>query len=308
MNKKFIVTTALFLLVSLAVGFYGFYVSKHSLFVSKFDDLTFEFKKDGALYFYDGKKLLGSYTCIDFNVCDYASFEIDDDTTNIDYYKNDGQTKVINDKYVFIKDGNYQLFDLIKNEVVATYKSVKNYGIGIEEDKFIVCDGLCGVIKLGNGFKVEIPLNYEFVGLIDNQRDNKLIADRYVIKKDNKWSILDNNNQIISNDFDEGIVTYSGKYIITKTDNKYKLYDFDGTNLLENVEYNYLSFTENYVNIINQENKLYVYDVENDKIITDKYIIVGNNYKESFSSKLIENNKLKLIINDEQQSTHNFDL
>lgn len=308
MNKKFVVTTIIFLIVSLAVGFYGFYESKFGEFNTNNDQSTLDFKVDGALHFYDGRKLLGSYTCNDFNTCDYAAFKIDDDTTNVDYLKSDYQTKIINNRYVFIFDGDYHLFDLTKNEVLATYKFIKNYGIGLEEDKFIVCDALCGVIKLANDYKIEIPLNYEFVGLIANQRDNKLISDRYIIKKDNKWSILDKNNQINSNEFDEGIVAFSGKYIITKANNKYKLYDYDGANLLANGEYNYLSFTENYVNVINQENELYVYDVDNDKEVTNKFKINGDNYKEVFDSKLIESDKLKLIINDEQQNTYNFDL
>ena len=104
-----------------------------------------EFYYDNHLYFYNSNgELITKYECM-FKNCGYAIQTNLDNEYNISYYKSDDNLVdgIIDGKYAFISDYKdkqsiVNLYDLENNEVYANYKSVKNYGIGIIDNYYIV--------------------------------------------------------------------------------------------------------------------------------------------------------------------------
>lgn len=71
---------------------------------------------------------------------------------------------------------------------MAMYKSVKNYGIGINNDYYIVMGvtGNYGVIKIDKDeITTVMPFTYEYIALQNDVdlENNKLSTDAFIVKK-----------------------------------------------------------------------------------------------------------------------------
>ena len=79
--------------------------------------------------------------------------------------------------------------------------------------------------------------------LLKNEFDNiKLIYDTYYAKKDDKYTLLDINGQIIVDDLDK--IKKLGEYILVKKDKKYGIFDFQG-NPLSEIKYKKIKLDRN---------------------------------------------------------------
>lgn len=188
----------------------------------------------GYLWFYDNDKLIGKYKCNN-DMCNLATTTIKDDEYDKRNYRGDleGTILPINNKYAFIKDGDKNiLYDITTNGSLASYKSVNNYNTKIVDDTYIVEqeNGKSGVLRFANGLESVIPFEYDFIGLTNNlSENNELIANYFLVKQDNAWFVIDNQNAIVSKKYQDEIIDYRifDKYIAIITNEKIDIYNLD---------------------------------------------------------------------------------
>ena len=223
-----------------------------------------EFYYDNHLYFYNSdEELLAKYECM-FKNCGYAIETNLDNDYGINYYKTEDKIidGIIDNKYAFISDykdeqKSVTLYDLEKNDIYASYKSVKNYGIGIMDNYYIVqsITGTYGVIKIDNG-KVEnvLPFVYEYIALqndIDLEQ-NKILADTFIVKMNNKWYLIDKNQAEFINGIEQPIIAFDSSSYIVKSEN-YGIYNYDSSNKLFG-SYKYLNYISKYIEVKDMNN------------------------------------------------------
>lgn len=188
----------------------------------------------GYLWFYDNDKLIGKYKCNN-DMCNLATTTIKDDEYDKRNYRGDleGTILPINNKYAFIKDGDkIILYDITTNGSLASYKSVNNYNTKIVDDTYIVEqeNGKSGVLRFANGLESVIPFEYDFIGLTNNlSENNELIANYFLVKQDNAWFVIDNQNAIVSKKYQDEIIDYRifDQYIAIITNEKIDIYNLD---------------------------------------------------------------------------------
>ncbi len=259
-----------------------------------------EFKYEGYLYFYnDNKELINTYKC-KTDKCNYAKTSWDEEKFELRTYNNPKitRTNLINNRYAFLEDDKLILYDVINQKIINYYNKVKNYGIGIENNVFIVLNdqNKWGLISLDNELEMILDYNYDYIGLLDKKNDyNQIIASPLVIKKDEGFYIINEKGAELTFKIYNPIIDFNGKYIIVKVNNLYYLINYDGEQLLSYDGYNDLSFTGNYLNVLDQENNLYVYDINNNKILSDK-IKINNN--EKYNIKINTNNEIEIIVGE----------
>ena len=266
---------------------------------------------DGKLYFYNDKKeLLGEYTC-QKDPCSYAVSVIDDEKYSIDYLENEASDiNVILNRYAFINDNDsILLYDLTTKEVLSTYKAVKNYHNMISPEIMLVQnnENKWGIIKLGDTVETIKDFEYDFIGLTNSLTEDNLIdTSHFVVSVGNLWGIIDNVGDLMSNYLAGEITSYNDILISLKNDNLYYLYDYNGKRVVDENGFNYISFTDKYINIVDKNNNLYVYDYVNDKKISSNIKLDGDNYKESFKSTFNqETNAIDILVGEK---TYNFNI
>lgn len=231
---------------------------------------------NGYMWFYDSNdKFLNKYECIT-ETCEYASTVIDDDTYGIDYYK-DGTVdsiNLINDKYALITDGTLiNLYSLTTGTVLQSYKAVKNYKTNLENDIYIIQnnEGVWGVLSIGDTLKSVLPFEYTFIGLKNiSQDNNSLSTNKFIVLKDQKWYIVDNNNSALTGYIDDPIIDYTNEYVFSKNNDKIRIYSY-----------------ENYEYLSNYNIKDYILEDKYIGIITDSFLLIyenlGNKYIKSMA-------------------------
>ena len=273
------------------------------------------FYKDGKLHFYKDGKLIGTYTCKnETNYCDFAYEMIDEIDYNINFYDDQKIDKIglINDRYVFLiddfiqsddeyyRDSSVILYDVVGDYKIREYRAVKNYTLGLENDKFIVQhdDGKWGVITLTSDFLINIlGFDYDYIGLVNRKNsDKQLIADNYIVKTDNSWSIINEKTVELVKNIIFPIVDYNGKYVITHVGDNYYLHDYDGNMQLSAETFLNLSFTGKYVSVLESNRYFYVYDPETNTELTPKlYVLEDKNYVALINKE----GKIEITIGDE---------
>jgi len=250
-----------------------------------------EFFFDGKLWFYSSNgNLLGTYTCL-HNYCDYGSSYENDSLYAIDYYKSEEESflPIINEQYVFIRDTDDEfsheafLHDL-KNQVSfkeATYASVKNYQIGLEENQFIVenQNHEFGLLQVGMLPILTIPYSYQFLGVVKPNVEEKVLStDYFVALKDDSWAILYKNGDEVSEvatDISTPIVTFNGEYIITENANKeYSVVDYEN-NVIMDSNYTELYFVSKYL-ACRTASEFFLYDFVTKKEISQIHPVSSN--------------------------------
>lgn len=268
----------------------------------KSNNVNHEFYYEGSLYFYKNNgDLLGTYKCQNEKAnCHYAKSSLDDKKYAIDSYKpEDLDLKTINNRYAFLIDGTEDviLYDIVNERKRATYQSVKNYGIGIEENAFIVenKDGKYGMLSLEKEPALIVPMEYDFLGMANriNEDENKIMNDFIIAKKGENWYLIDNNNATLTEAIPNEIVSYNGKDIIVKTENGYELIDYNNEKI-GTQSYQKLSFTGKYLNVLDYNNNFTILDSSAlNPIITP----ISVQQKDEISSKINEKGNLDIILN-----------
>ena len=180
-NKYTLITIIVLLVVLLPLTIYGTYTS-----IRINTNFNRSFKYNDKLWFYDGKKLLGTYAC-KTERCDYATFE------------NKEQAKIINNSYTFILDeGTIHLYNIKSGTVIATYDAVdmgeySNYYVMKQENG----QEKWGAIEITSDIVNKIKIEYDGV---------KYLNGKYVVKESEKngFIICSNCKETAYDDSDYG--------------------------------------------------------------------------------------------------------
>lgn len=250
------------------------------------------------IWFYDkDDKFIGSYDC-QTEICELASPTINDDIYNIKYYKGDlNVVSMIDESYAFITDGSViNLYDIKLGAVLESYNSLKNYNTLVENNTYIIQkkDGLWGALTIDSNLGPVLPFNYDYIALTNNTENDVLQADKFIVLKDSKWYIVDNNNSAISGYIEDPIVEYTDNYIFSRNSEQVRIYSFQNTEYLTNYKIKDYVVFDNYIGVV-LENSLLIYNDLSANFI--KNIIIENSKVDIKLEK--ENSKLIVKINNE---------
>lgn len=246
-----------------------------------------QFKFENKLYFFDNEgKIIGRYYC-NKSICNLATTQNEkDESIILKEYTPTMKLEIqpINNKFAFIIDTDdlddeliYTLYDIENERAMTNYLEVKNYNIGLDENRFIVknLEGKYGVISLNNSVQLDIPLEYDYIGTIQNinEETNKIVSTSFVVKKGGTWQIISDTASKLSNAFTDQIYNYTKDYVILQnnlTKEKY-LTNYNGDRILLN-NYSYLDFYENYLIMVDNFHNFSLYNLST-SIETDKHPI-----------------------------------
>ncbi len=264
-----------------------------------------EKKYNGKLYFYNGEELVGTYECKYFNeYCDYATSR----TTNeyaLDEYQEQTLTTmpIIENQYAFLMDtptnsldtAEYILYDFVNQRVWGKYKEVKNYGIGIENNNYIVknTNDLWGVLQIDTVINIKIPISYDYIGLVNkiDADSGYILADTFAVLKEEKWQLIDKNGAELTESLNEEIFSYNEKYVVLGNNNAMHIVDYKGEPVLNGV-FKYINFYSIYLEIIDNNNMFYLYDLTTKQMISKTHPV---NAIDDVEIKL-ENNTIAIYI------------
>jgi len=234
---------------------------------------------NGKLYFYkdeDEKELLGTYSCSNKNVLDKDSTTLNNcliatDTffskneVEIDNSENVGWIPIFNEKYAFINDSidvknpTLVLYDLENNKTLSKYSSIDTGSYTQEEQlTFKQTEKTYVIAKNKNNKYGVIIIDNEVKSAIQFNYDSiEKLRDYYMARESSgTYLLLDNKGTEITSKYGFKIVDYKNNYLkVIDKDNKYYVYDFEG-NRIEETGYLHISLNEEYYVVITTDKKL----------------------------------------------------
>lgn len=297
-DKKTLITIIVLLVIFLPIGLFGtiksFSTTKSDV---KDDNPNKEFKYNNKLYFYYNDKLLSTYEC---STCTLASSSIDDINYHTNYYKSDDKelASVLNEYYgLFKENDNIILYNLVNNKKIDSYKSIKNYNIEATS-KFAITEKSSGkgviFFDLSNS---PIPNVYEYITLPSHIIDNKLDTSKFIVKKDNMWSVISANKKVDVAPIIDEIVDFNDSYYITFANNTYHIYDRNNIEYLENLPKTNVYGVGKYIFVLNN-NQLFIYENCLSPVIK---IMELPNYNSIYFYQ--NNNKIDIMIDENLHET-----
>lgn len=297
-DKKTLITIIVLLVIFLPIGVFGtiksFSATKPDV---KDDNLNKEFKYNNKLYFYYNDKLLSTYEC---STCTLASSSIDDINYHTNYYKSENNelASVINEYYgLFKENDNIILYNLVNSKKIDAYKSIKNYNIDATS-KFAITEKSNGMgVIFFDLSSSPIPNEYEYISLPAHIIDNKLDTSKFIVKKDNMWSIISANKEVDVAPIIDEIVDFNDNYYITYANDTYHVYDRNNIEYLENLPKTNVYGVGKYIFVLNN-NQLFIYENCLSPVIK---IMELPNYNSIYFYQ--NNNEVDIMINGNLQET-----
>lgn len=257
-----------------------------------------EHKYNNKLFYYDSEgKLLGTYECTSSD-CDDAQTEIDDEIN--DFYKEGDKNDigVFNTDNVFIKDNDkIYLYSLGTKIKLLTLNMLKNYNSDIEGNYLIVKneENLYGLFDLNVG-NFKIKPSYDYMALA-NKTDGEVIkSDKIIVEKLKGYYLIDKDDNSLTSTFGVPIYDYNDNLIISKNNDIYSFYTYNGDNILSDLSINNYEYFNDYIIILtSSSNEIIIYNsksgtiekrytpIETDSLsyeINDNQIIIKNNGNE----------------------------
>lgn len=297
-DKKTLITIIVLLVIFLPIGVFGtiksFSATKPDV---KDDNPNKEFKYNNKLYFYYNDKLLSTYEC---STCTLASSSIDDINYHTNYYKSENNelASVINEYYgLFKENDNIILYNLVNSKKIDAYKSIKNYNIDATS-KFAITEKSNGMgVIFFDLSSSPIPNVYEYITLPSHIIDNKLDTSKFIVKKDNMWSVIGANKKVDVAPVLDEIVDFNDNYYITFANNTYHIYDRNNIEYLENLPKTNVYGVGKYIFVLNN-NQLFIYENCLSPVIK---IMELPNYNSIYFYQ--NNNKIDIMIDGNLQET-----
>lgn len=297
-DKKTLITIIVLLVIFLPIGLFdtikSFSTTKSDV---KDDNPNKEFKYNNKLYFYYNDKLLSTYEC---STCTLATSSIDDINYHTNYYKSDDKelAGVLNEYYGLFKEkDNIILYNLKNNKKIDSYKSIKNYNIDATS-KFAITEKSNGMgvifFDLSNS---PIPNVYEYITLPSHIIDNKLDTSKFIVKKDNMWSVISANKKVDVAPIIDEIVDFNDNYYITYANDTYHVYDRNNIEYLENLPKTNVYGVGKYIFVLNN-NQLFIYENCLSPVIK---IMELPNYNSIYFYQ--NNNKIDIMIDENLHET-----
>ena len=249
--------------------------------------------KNGTLVFQDAdKNEIGKYECKnkDEKKC-YVAYQSNEDEFNGDIYLNEENEKlvlrssIIDGNYVFIVDNkkgtndDIILYSIKSKSNIDEYKLVKqsqvNKNFVILKDKH----DKYGALDLSTEEpKTAISFSYDYAGLINSEMASKYIS----LKKDGKYHLADLTENGVSSNHENQIVDYNDNFVVTKsTDNKYEIFNYEGTNLQDNKKFLFVKIVGPYYMTL-LDNGLLVYDKDGLKFNEVPIPLSSTNYNKTY--------------------------
>ena len=297
-DKKTLITIIVLLVIFLPMALFGtiknFSTTKSDV---KDDNPNKEFKYNNKLYFYYNDKLLSTYEC---STCTLATSSIDDINYHTNYYKSDDKelASVLNEYYgLFKENDNIILYNLVNNKKIDSYKSIKNYNIDATS-KFAITEKSNGMgVIFFDLSSSPIPNEYEYITLPSHIIDNKLDTSKFIVKKDNMWSVISANKKIDVAPVLDEIVDFNDSYYITFANNTYHIYDRNNIEYLENLPKTNVYGVGKYIFVLNN-NQLFIYENCLSPVIK---IMELPNYNSIYFYQ--NNNKIDIMIDENLHET-----
>lgn len=295
-NKSVIITIVVLLCIFTPLAIIGL-LARENISILE-ENPNHETYFDGYMWFYNTKdEYLSKYEC-QTEVCEYTIPIIDDNTYGINNYKGGllERVSLIDDKYTFITDGALiYLYSAETGSTLQTYKAIKTYNTTLEDNSYIIqnSNGVWGVLSLGSMLKSVLPFEYSFIGLKDNvNKDGTLSTDKFIVMKDTKWYLVDNNNSAITGYIDDPIIDYTNDYVFSKNLDRVRVYSYNNYEYLTNFNIKDYILEDKYVGIIT-DNFLLIYENLGNNYI--KSMVITDNMGDITLEKV--NNKLDIKIN-----------
>ena len=243
--------------------------------------------EDGKISFYNQDTLLGTYTCQNTDYCDYAFIRYNN-PYDLQEPESTGKEKysILYNRYTFLMDAamtellsaDILLYDIQNEQVLSRYKEVKNYG-GIENDLYFVKneEDLWGAVEIKEEITLKIPFQYDYIGLANQKNETDQVkAESIVALKDGKWFIINQENNRISDEFQNSITNYNENYVIVSDGSRMRLLNYRNINQLSK-DYRYLDLVSKYVAILEDTNDFYLFDPVTNQEISKHYTITDPN-------------------------------
>ena len=237
--------------------------------------------KDGKLYFLDDNgNELGSYECKNKSVslC-YVGFNKVADTFDVPVLLDDKGKEmeerypIVDNSYAYVVDNKEEsdttvkLYSIKDNKVLKEYKDVKafddNYAIVATDKKY-------GLIKLDKGITVLINEQYDYLGMINGEKN--------LIAKYNKgYKVIDKNNKSLSSNFSSSyeIKNYNDNFVVANVSGDYAVYDYKAN--LVDTGYEFITLKDKYLFLVNDD-KLYVKNSDKKKLNEGNIKLKNSNY------------------------------
>ncbi len=244
---------------------------------------------ENKLYIYkdlDKTQLLTIYTCDNknyitkesdtFDYCFIAQDEIyeDHDMMEQGYKDRKALVPIINNRFIFIKDGNntVKLYNFVEDKVMGTYTSVNSYtnnndySVSYFDGKIDIVGvnkkGKYGVLTI-DGDNVRAKYTFEY-NKIEKMEDNFIAQD-----SNNNWKLLKSDGNE-SESFKGKIMGYSKdmKYFKIKVGNNYVVYNDNNEQVSVDI-HSYVDLYNGYYVGVDKEKKLYIYDYQGEKLSTE---------------------------------------
>ena len=297
-DKKTLITIIVLLVIFLPIGVFGtiksFSATKPDV---KDDNPNKEFKYNNKLYFYYNDKLLSTYEC---STCTLATSSIDDINYHTNYYKSENNelASVINEYYgLFKENDNIILYNLVNSKKIDAYKSIKNYNIDATS-KFAITEKSNGMgVIFFDLSSSPIPNVYEYITLPSHIIDNKLDTSKFIVKKDNMWSVISANKEVDVAPIIDEIVDFNDNYYITYANDTYHVYDRNNIEYLENLPKTNVYGVGKYIFVLNN-NQLFIYENCLSPVIK---IMELPNYNSIYFYQ--NNNKIDIMIDENLHET-----
>ena len=225
--------------------------------------------KGGSLYFLDDlEEEIGSYECEnqDSNLC-YVAYNNYRDNFDVDKLEDEEGEEIVRrvpiyeNNYVFIFDNEDEKAQLLKlysikdEEVKEEYNVVKAFA----DNMIIVADkdNKYGLIKIENGITEVVPLEYEYLGMIDGE-------DNLIAQDEKGYIVINKNNKKLSSTFNKSyeIKKYKTNFVVPKVGGDYNLYNYK-SDLIDG-GYNYIDVIDKYAALV--DNSSHVYVIDNTKL------------------------------------------
>ncbi len=255
---------------------------------------------NGYMWFYDSEdNFLSKYECIT-ETCIYANTVIDDETYGINYYKEGikKEVNIIGNKYALITDGSLvHLYSVSNGSILQSYKAVKNYNTDLENNTYIIQnnEGVWGALTIGETLKSILPFEYSFIGLKNElKEDNTLSTSKFIVSKDQKWFIVDNNNSALTGYIDDPIIDYTNEYVFSKNNDRVRIYSYENYEYLPDYNIKNYILEDKYIGIVT-DSFLLIYENLGNKYI--KSMALTDNTNDIDLEK--NNNKLDIKVNGE---------
>ncbi len=232
---------------------------------------------NGTLKFLDkDDKTIGEYDCEnkDENKC-YVAYLTNENNTDLPIYLDEKESplqrrsQIYNNKYVFVQDGpTINLYNIVDKKKEGSYKTIK---VGSTKENIVAYTDekdKYGVISINDKVNELVKTKYDYIDIYNSD-------DTFIVKDGSSYYLIKNDNKI-SKDFSNEIISFNDKFIVS--DNN--LYDLNGNKVI-NKEYEYIILDKGFVFAI-ASRKMTIYDENLNKLNEEEVKLKTLDYKTAY--------------------------